>query len=353
MMDAKRHATNVYSRLRHRFPTLELTASHLDSLHTRDREIYTIRPPRESAGPSMGQEFASQFFADSETGRKGAYYSIEAWGRDGRAELVATVPDGRGAVLRDALSALYPGAQAVRRDTPVPDPGAFAAGARLGLAHDSVFPLQHRNTQDPLVEDPHATHLSKVVGGDGELALLQVVFTPVRGRWYKRGFMPAPVGLSGNGIADAFQRGDVHGLANPRTIKPDQRQAAASDIGRQEGRDAFACSMRVIALANTRSRASERVRAITDSLNVVKDAATRQKLVTHPLSGMDLRAGLAAAYGRWPDARPRVREGLYGRRQVLTDEELGDWMLHLPTDIEAPIDWAATAAGERIPSDTV
>lgn len=346
-----RGARDRASRVRHRYPTVELTESFVDSLSLRGRECVRISPPRESRGYERAESFVSEFFDQQETGRRGdpPVYSFAPTYESGRICFYASAPTGREKDIRDAVTGKYAGADIRPIDEALPvGPGGYAAGARLVLYADALYPLGTRQTSEPVIEDPHGSILPKLVGGADETAMLQGVFRSIGGRWFNRGAF----GAGGDRVAESLRNGTSVGHINPEIITPDQTKNAASDIQRQRGRDAFTVTLRVLATGPDRATASQRVQDIVGSLNAVKNPATEQWLVAHPRSGRDLRTHIQSMAGRWP-SETGIRRLWSGQQTVLTDEELGGFLVHLPAenDVDAPVEWSEDAESSRIPPD--
>lgn len=336
--------------LRTTYPTVEHTETLAASITLHDRDLLAIKPPRDSRGIDASQSLVGALYHDTTLGTAAPTYSVTPMYHDGRITIYASTPKGRASDLRDAVTNAYPGASVARAQTPLPiESGQYVAGARLTTAEDCVFPLQTRHSSDPLDTDPFTTIFPRLVGGDDECACIQAVFTSVSEHWFKRGL----VGSSGERVASALTEGVAVGQLDPQVITTDQARRASQDVGRQHGRDAFRVSLRVLASGDTRQTASQRLERIASTLNVANNPDTEQKLVPVPQSGESLRALIQTVGGRWSDYRTPVWDALVGPSNILTDHELGDVLVHLPTAdaVQVPLAWADQTTSERIPPD--
>lgn len=337
--------------LRTTYPTVEYTDALADSIDIHDRDLLAIKPPKESDGIDASQSFVSTFYHDTTLGTSPPTYSLTPAYHDGRITIYASAPAGRASDIRDAVTNAYPGASVAQTTTALPiTPGQCVAGAKLTPAFDCLRPLQTRASSDPLEDDPQTALFPRMVGDDDEFACIQGVFSSVSEHWFKRGM----VGTTGERVAAALTDGVAVGQLDPTVITTDQATRASKDIGRQHGRDAFRVGLRVLAAADTRQAASRRLGRIVANLNAVNNPDTEQKLVPVPQSGQSLRALIQTVGGRWPDHRNRLWDALTGPSNILTDQELGDFLVHFPTaeDVQAPVEWSEQTESERIPADT-
>jgi hypothetical protein len=332
------------------YSTVEYTEALANSLNLHGRDFLTIKPPRESDGLKASQALVSAFYHDTSLGTSSPTYSLTPAYHDGRIHIYASAPDGRASDIRDTVTNAYPGASVAQSATTLPiGEGQYVAGAKLRTQKDCLFPLQTRASSEALETDPFTAILPRMVGDDDEVACLQAVFTSAPERWFSRGL----VGSSGERVASALTDGIAVGELDPQVITTDQATRASKDIGRQHGRDAFRVDLRVLTAADSRQTASRRLERIVANLNCVSNPDTEQKLVPVSQSGQSLRALIQTVGGRWPDHRNRLWDALTGPANILTDQELGDFLVHLPTadDVQAPLEWAEQTTSERIPPD--
>lgn len=349
----KRHLGDHASRLTGQAPTIELTDTITNGVSHDHRDIVAIRPPRESDGMDVGRNLAAALHHDLSILGESHTFSFTPVYSAGRITLYASAPEGRASDIRDAVTNIYPGAT-VRSvpddDGGIPLPtGHYAAGARLQTTELALRPLKTTKSKDPLESDPHTNLLPPLVGADDEMALIQAVFRPLRSSWYKGGLLA----FGGDRIERQHKKGKLVGVFDPEYEATDSSTRAAKDVSQQDGRDAFDVSLRILAVAPTRGGASQRVQKIAANLNAVKNPDTGQKLVPDYQAGVGLQDLIERIGGRKPDVRPRIVRHLRGSKNAFTDQELGDFLVHLPTkeDVQAPIEWAEQTESERIPAD--
>jgi hypothetical protein len=323
-------------------------ATEPDTLGDGERALVHVRPYGDSDGYDTAVEFVRDLYQSPSTGGGQSAEAMEWWFTDGQlGQRYCTASPGQ---FEQAASARYQNSSVQSPDRTFLDlrSDEYVAATRLRLRQDCAFPICHQNASlDALSSDPYTALASALVGPDDTRALIQIAFQSVdKYDWYQRGAASSSV----DDIAERRKEGTVKGEWNPRIVDSQSDKKAANDMQRQRGRAAFQTSVRIVATAPTKPGLQERMADLIGAFEAFDYATTEQAFVPKPLSGRDLTAGLIEAAGRELPTRGRLKRALFGREQVLTDDELAG-LVHLPNrDINAPLlDWERMESGGGTP----
>ncbi|WP_423743931.1 hypothetical protein V5735_13115 (plasmid) [Haladaptatus sp. SPP-AMP-3] len=315
-----------------------------------------VRPFIDTDGIAAGPRFLRGLHTTpAGTFRRGGppVYAAEIWFADGKLQFYLRASDQQDAIA--LVNAHYPNSETQTVDGANfldVTSGAHIAACHLELRQDAAFPLKHLESRPTFDDDPYRTLLSRLIGGDDETAILQIVFMPVSQTWARRGL----VGRLGHGdvtrLAQTRREGRVKGYLQPEVVQSKRDTRAADDIVAQLGFPAFATTIRVVTIAPDGSTAKHRLRRIADAVSVFDHNHTNQGLEPRYVVESHLPAVLEAAGMRVLTAESRLKRTLWGRTNVLTVNELAG-LVHFPNEeIEnSAVDWSRRAAGVGVPAD--
>ncbi|MFC6732370.1 hypothetical protein [Haladaptatus sp. DYSN1] len=338
--------------------SIELTPNLLGRIHEAadDEPLIRVRPYPETDGIAAGPRFLRDFHtapAGSLHRGNAPVYAAEIWFTDGKLQFYLRAPDPQDAIA--LVNAHYPNSDTQQiTDAGFPDisPGQYVAGCHLELRHNAAYPVKHLDSRPPLDDDPYRTILSRLIGGDDETAILQVVFMPVTQTWTNRGLLGRFGGGNVAHIAEARRQGTVEGYLHPQVFQSKHDTQAADDVVAQLGRPAFATTIRVVTAASNASTAEHRLSRVADAVTALDHEHTNQGFLPRYSSASHLPAVLEATGMRALTPTSRLKRTFWGRRNVLTLRELTG-LVHLPNEeVENPtVDWSRTAAGVGVPAD--
>lgn len=325
-----------------------------NALRKDDRALVHISPFNNGAGYEAAGEFARDLYRpdSTATATTQAIKTMEWWFTDGQLkQRFCTASPHR---FDQIVNARYEHSSLHDPDRTFLDlvQDEYVATAQLRLRIDCAFPIRHSSTKpNKLTVDPYTALASALVGPDDTRALVQCAFTPVDGSWYKRGWWGSVRGSTVDDIAEHRKEGTTKGEINPRiveTVRSDRY--TAMDMQAQRGQPAFQVAVRVVATAPTKAAVRERMRDLTGAFEEYTYAATEQGFEPTYLSKGLLADGLAQVANRTLVLRGRLKRVLFGRKMVLTADELAG-LVHLPNQtINAPLlDWERMKSGEGVP----
>lgn len=337
----------------------ELTAEMSTRIHDQAAEesLIRIRPFVETEGLAAGPAFLRGLHrspAGTVSHHGAPVYAFELWFVDGTLQFHLRAPDPQDTV--GLVNAHYPNSDTeIQPGEPFPplSAGAYAASCHLTLCQDPTFPMKHLRSDPALDSDPYRTLLSQLRGGDAESVLFQIVFMPVRPSWTKRGLVGRIRGGDVERVAAARRQGRVRGYVEPETVQSSRDRRAADDIAAQVGRPAFATTIRAVAIAPDAATAEHRLSRVADAMGRFAHDTTGQRFDPTYAAASHAPAVLEAAAQRVHTPASRLRRVLWGRRDILTVDELAG-LVHLPNEaVDIPaIDWARRAAGGGVPADS-
>ena len=324
-----------------------------DALDTGEHALVHIRPYGDSDGFDAAVEFVRDLYRspNTEAGEQ-SVESMEWWFADGQLkQQFCTTTPGRFDQLLDS--------RYQNSSVHIPNrtflelrPDEYVASARLHLRQDCAFPLSHRNASvDALSTDPYTAIASALVGPDDTRALVQCAFMPVGKReWFQRGALASLRGHDVDGMAENRKEGTVKGEINPRIVESRTDRLTAKDMQRQRGRPAFQTVVRLVATGPSEANVRTRMNDLESAFEEFAYSASEQEFIAEPLSGRALRDGLAATARRELPTQGGIKRALFGRENVLTDDELAG-LVHLPNrEINAPLlDWQRMEGGAGSP----